>query len=63
VSSNVTLKVFDILGNEIIKLVDGYRTIGKYEVEFDASTLTSGTYFYQLIAGSFVETKKMILMK
>ncbi len=63
VSSNQTLKVYDILGNEVATLVDEYKSAGSYEVEFNASHLPSGTYFYQLRAGSFVETKKMILLK
>lgn len=63
VSSEVTLKVFDVLGNEIATLVDQYKSAGRYEVEFDASKLPSGIYFYQLKAGQFSETKKMVLLK
>ena len=63
VSSVVTLKVFDILGNEIATLVDEYNPVGRYEVEFNASALTSGVYFYQLKAGDFIQSKKMILLK
>ncbi len=70
VSSDVTLKVYDILGKEVVTLVDEYKPAGKYEVEFNALSsfrlvrnLTSGTYFYQLQAGSFIETKKMSLLK
>jgi len=63
VGSMVTLKVYDVLGNEIATLVNEYKSSGKYEVEFNASTLPSGIYFYQLKAGGFVNTKKMILMK
>ncbi len=59
----VTLKVFDVLGKEIKTLIEGYKTEGRYEVEFDATALTSGMYFYRIQTGSFVETKKMILMK
>jgi len=59
----VTLKVFDVLGNEIATLVNEEKQPGTYEVEFDESELPSGIYFYQLHAGSFVETKKMILIK
>jgi murein tripeptide amidase MpaA len=62
-SQFVTLKVYDILGNEIATLVNEEKTAGSYEVEFDGSDLTSGIYFYQLIAGQFSETKKMILLK
>lgn len=59
----VTLKVFDILGNEVATLVNEYREAGRYEVTFDASNLASGMYLYRLQSGSFVETKKMILIK
>ena len=59
----VTLKVFDVLGNEISTLVETEKPIGSYEVEFDAINLSSGVYFYQLNAGSFVETKKMVLLR
>ena len=61
--SFVTLKVYDVLGNEIATLVNEEKPIGNYEIVFNATDLTSGVYFYQLQAGSFVETKKMILMK
>ncbi len=57
------LKVYDILGNEVAALVDEYKPAGTYEVNFDASHLSSGIYFYRLQAGAFVETKKMILLK
>ncbi len=57
------LKVYDVLGNEVATLVDEHLEAGKYEVTFDASNLTSGIYFYRLQAGSFIETKKMILLK
>lgn len=63
VGSWQTLKVYDVLGREIKTLVDEYRTAGKYEIEFDASSLTSGVYFYQIKAGDFISTKKMILLK
>jgi hypothetical protein len=61
--SFVTLKVFDVLGSEVATLVNEEKLIGNYEIEFDAQELTSGIYFYELQAGSFVETKKMVLMK
>jgi hypothetical protein len=63
VSSNVTLKIYDVLGNEVATLVDEYKPAGKYEVEFDASSLTSGVYFYTLRTENFFQTNKMILMK
>ncbi len=59
----VTLKVFDIMGKEVASLVDGERNQGEYTIEFNASVLSSGIYFYKLTAGSFVSTKKMILVK
>ena len=59
----VTLKVYDVLGREVMTLVDEYRNAGKYETEFNASQLSSGIYFYQLKVGEFVSTMKMILMK
>jgi hypothetical protein len=62
-SNFIILKVYDILGREITTLVQGEKTVGSYEVEFDATALPSGTYFYRLQAGNFVETKKMVLMK
>ena len=61
--SLVTLKVYDLLGNEVATLVNEEKPAGEYEVEFDGGDLPSGIYFYQLKAGSFVETKKMILIK
>ena len=59
----VTLKVYDVLGNVVKTLVDDYKTQGKYSVNFDASNLASGVYFYQLKAGSFIATKKLLLLK
>lgn len=63
VSGNVTLKVYDVLGNQVATLVNEDKSVGTHEVEFDGSNLSSGIYFYQLQAGSFIETKKMILIK
>ena len=57
------LKVFDILGNEIATLVDEQKEAGYYEVEFAATQLASGVYFYRLQAGNFIQTKKMILLR
>jgi hypothetical protein len=57
------LKIYDALGNEIIKLVNGEKPVGSYKIEFDATTLPSGIYFYRLQAGNFVENKKIILLK
>ena len=60
---SVTLKVYDILGNEVATLVNEEMPAGEYEVEWNASDLPSGIYFYHLQASSFVETKKMIFLK
>ncbi len=57
------LKVYDVLGNEVATLVNEDKQAGSYEVTFDASQLSSGIYFYTLKAGTFIETKKLILMK
>lgn len=62
-SSNVTLTVFDILGNEIETLVNEDKSAGTYEVNWNATGLPSGVYFYRIRAGSFNDTKKMILIK
>ncbi|HZW40144.1 MAG TPA: T9SS type A sorting domain-containing protein [Ignavibacteriaceae bacterium] len=62
-SGSTTLKVFDILGREIITLVNEEKPAGSYTVEFNASNLSSGIYFYSLTSGSFTMNKKMILMK
>lgn len=62
-ASFVTLKVFDILGKEIVTLVYEAKPSGKYEVEFDASQLPSGTYVYRFTAGNFQTTRKMIVVK
>ena len=62
-TSAVILKVFDILGNEIETLVNEEKTVGDYEVEFDASNIPSGVYVYQLRTADFIQTKKMILVK
>jgi type IX secretion system substrate protein len=59
----VQLKVYDILGREVYTLANKKQPQGSYEIEFDASDLTSGIYYYRLRAGEFVETKKMILLK
>jgi hypothetical protein len=63
VASEVSLKVFDILGREVATLVSGRQAAGRYQVPFTATGLSSGMYFYRLQAGSFVETKKMMLVK
>jgi Secretion system C-terminal sorting domain len=59
----VTLKMYDMLGAEVETLIDEVMEPGYYKYEWNASQFSSGVYFYQLQAGSFTETKKMILMK
>jgi hypothetical protein len=64
-ASNVTLKVFDLVGREVITLVNEFQQAGKYSVQFSSSKLqtASGVYFYRLKADSYIQTKKMILIK
>ena len=61
--TNVVIKVYDILGNEISTLVKGEKPAGTYELTFNAAYLSSGVYFYQIKAGSFIATRKMILLR
>ena len=62
-SSHQTLKIYDLLGNEVATLVDEFLPTGTYKVNFDASGLSSGIYFYKLQAGTILQTRKMILLK
>jgi len=59
----ITLKIYDILGKEVATLVNKEQTPGNYSVKFDATNLASGLYIYKLQSGSFIESKKMILLK
>ena len=59
----VSLKVYDLLGNEVATLVNEEKPAGEYEIEFNAESLPSGIYFYQLNAGNYIDTKKMVLLK
>jgi hypothetical protein len=63
VSSKVKLTVYDLLGREVAKVVDEVKLPGLYKITWDASTLTSGVYFYKLEAGTFTAVKKAILLK
>ena len=63
VPPHVTLKIYDILGREISTLVNKEQLPGNYEVEFNASELTSGLYFYKIARNGFTQTKKMILLR
>jgi hypothetical protein len=63
VRSFVTLKVYDILGKEVTVLVNKEQEAGEYEVEWNASNIPSGVYFYTLRAGEFTTTKKLVLLR
>lgn len=62
-ASKVTLKVYDILGREAAVLVNGIQNAGRHNITFNANGLASGVYIYRIEAGSFTQTKKMILLK
>jgi len=61
--TDVVLKIFDLLGQEVATLVDEEKTAGRYEVLWHAARTASGVYFYRLQSGEFVETKKLVLLK
>jgi hypothetical protein len=61
--SFVMLKVYDVSGKEIATLVNEKKPAGSYTLEFDATRLPSGVYFYKIQAGNYTETKKMVMMK
>lgn len=63
IEGNQTLKIYDVLGNEVVTLVNEYRQAGKYNIDFNASQLASGVYFYKLQVGDFISSKKMTLIK
>jgi len=62
-ATNVQLVIFNSMGQEVKSLVNEFKNAGSYSVDFNASSLASGTYFYKLITSDFVETKKMTLVK
>ena len=62
-SNDVILKVYDMLGREVATLVDRPVAAGSHTIQFDASGLASGLYFYQIKTDNFVETRKMMLLK
>jgi len=62
-AGNVTLKVFDILGNEVATLVNKFQKAGNYKVSFSGDNLASGIYFYRIQSGNFIAVKKMLLIK
>lgn len=59
----MTLKIFNLLGQEVATLVDGEKEAGRFEVRWDASRFASGIYFYRLQAVEFVETRKLLLLR
>ena len=61
--SDVTIRIYDVLGNEIETLVNQEKTAGTYEVEFNSEGISSGIYLYKITAGDFTQTKMIILMK
>ncbi|MBK7629813.1 MAG: T9SS type A sorting domain-containing protein [Ignavibacteriales bacterium] len=61
--SFTTLKIYDILGNEVASLLYEEKPAGRYEIQFDASSLSSGVYLYKLQSNNLVQTRKMILLK
>jgi len=62
-SGRTILAVYNLVGQEVVKLMDGYQQAGRHSVQFEASSLSSGLYFYQLRSGEFTATVKMVLMK
>lgn len=62
-AGHISLRVFDLLGREVVVLKDGFVGAGSHRVLFDGSGLASGTYFAQLDAGKFSQTKKLMLLK
>lgn len=63
VSTNVSLNVHNVLGNEIAVLVDKEIPAGMHQINFNASSLSNGVYFYNLKAGDFSETKMLLILK
>jgi hypothetical protein len=59
----VTLRIYDVVGQEVKTLLNSEMQKGKYDIDFNASKLSSGIYFYRIQAGKFIDTKKLILMK
>lgn len=62
-AGNISLKIYDVMGKEVARFVDGFMEAGIYKAQLDASEWSSGVYFYTLSAGEFIETKKMVLTK
>ena len=62
-AEHVTLTIYDVLGQEVETLVNEEQNVGRYQVQFNGSRLASGVYFYRLVAGKHVITKKMLMLK
>jgi flagellar hook assembly protein FlgD len=62
-ASLVTIKIYDITGNDLETLINEEKVVGAYEITWDGSNYPSGIYFYKIEAGNFVETKKLVLIK
>ena len=62
-AGNVLLTIYNLRGEEVLKLINGEQPAGYHEISWDGSRLSSGIYFYSLRAGDFVQTKKMVLLK
>jgi hypothetical protein len=61
--SEIRLEIFDVLGKRVRVVDHGHKSMGEYEIQFDATGLAPGTYFYSLSAGNFRQTKKMVLLR
>ncbi len=62
-AGKVSITVYDLLGRQVANLVNKEQPAGNYKINFDASSLASGIYYYRIVAGKFIKTKKMILLK
>ncbi len=62
-ASYISIKIYNVLGKEVAVLVNEFKPVGNYEIEFNGKNLSSGIYFYKLQAGSYLETKKMVLLR
>jgi hypothetical protein len=62
-AGEVSLKIYDILGKEVCRLIEGWKNTGKYQVKFDAGNLPSGIYFTRLTAGELYQVSKLLLLK
>ena len=63
VAGDVSLIIYNLKGEEIARLVDGFQPAGEYNIVWDASNVSSGVYFYRLQSGGFTQTKKMVVLK